>query len=397
MSKPPLPRLEGSERRVVGSLAAIYASRMLGLFLLLPVLALYAGGLPGATPFLVGISVGAYGLAQGCLQIPFGSWSDRYGRKRVIAGGLVLYMAGSVLGAFAGTVWGVIAARLLQGSGAVSGPVTALLADLTRTEVRTRAMALIGVSIGLSFIVSLVSAPPLQAAIGVSGLFWIMAALAVVALLLLWLAVPTPVVSTHLAAPQDRRWSRVLTRELMPFYVGVFVLHFVLVGTFVGVPHVLRDVLGIAPAEHWKTYLGVFMASLAGTVPLILRAERSAQPDRILHAGIAVMAVAELLLVFDHRHFNAVVVPLTLFFATFNFLEARLPARLSQAAPHDARGLALGVFATFQFIGAFVGGAVSGALLGSPLGLSGVFLGSALVVAAWWVIQRSTGSRKVAT
>jgi predicted MFS family arabinose efflux permease len=209
----------------------------------------------------------------------------------------------------------------------------------------------------------------------------------------LWLAVPTPAAATHLAAPQDRRWSRVLTRELMPFYVGVFVLHFVLVGTFVGVPHVLRDVLGIAAPEHWKTYLGVFVASMAGTVPLILQAERSRNPDRILRAGIAVMAAAELLLVFDHRHYNAVVVPLTLFFATFNFLEARLPARLSQAAPHDARGLALGVFATFQFLGAFVGGAVSGALFGSPLGLSGVFLGSTLVVAAWWVVQRPARPR----
>ncbi len=179
-----------------------------------------------------------------------------------------------------------------------------------------------------------------------------------------------------------------MTRELMPFYVGVFVLHFVLVGTFVGIPHVLRDTLGIVTAEHWKTYLGVFVASLAGTVPLIVGAERSSNPDRILRAAIAVMLLAEVLLIFDHRHYNAVVVPVTLFFATFNFLEARLPARLSQAAPHAARGLALGVFATFQFIGAFVGGAVSGALFGSPLGLSGVFLGSSVVVAAWWLVQR---------
>ena len=192
--------LDPAERRAVGALAAIYVARMLGLFLLLPVLALYAGDLPAATPLLAGLAVGAYGLTQACFQIPFGIVSDRLGRRPVIAAGLVLYGAGSLWGAAAVGIWGVIGARMLQGAGAVSGPVTALLADLTRSEARTRAMALIGISIGGAFIVSLIGAPLLQGAVGVHGIFGLMAALAALSLVLLYTLVPVPDATARLAA-----------------------------------------------------------------------------------------------------------------------------------------------------------------------------------------------------
>jgi len=398
-----------AERRAVGALAAIYATRMLGLFLLLPVLALYAAELPGATAALAGLAVGAYGLTQALLQIPFGVASDRFGRRPVITAGLVLYALGSVLGALAGSVWAVIVARMVQGAGAVSAPVTALLADLTRDTIRTRAMALIGISIAGSFLLSLVGAPALSAKIGVPGLFWVMAALAVGALVLLWTVVPatpdaphataptgaTAATAGRTAAPQQAavppRPSRVAgawNRTLRPYYFGMFVLHFVLTATFVGVPNALQEQLGVALAEHWKTYLGVFVLSLAGTVPLVFWTERSRHPDGVMRYGIALLLFAQGALAFAYGSYWGLACALVGFFAAFNFLEARLPARLSQAAGPAARGAALGLFATAQFLGAFAGGAAGGLLHGSALGLEGVFGVSALGALAWLLVYR---------
>jgi MFS family permease len=385
-----------AERRAVGALATIYATRMLGLFLLLPVMALYAGGLPGATPWLAGLAVGAYGLTQAVLQIPFGAASDRYGRRPIITLGLVLYGLGSVFGALAGGIWAVIAARMVQGAGAVTGPISALLADLTRTEVRTRAMALIGISIGLSFVVSLVGAPLLQAVVGVRGIFWVMAGLAVLALLLLWFVVPsgeaehphaTGAADVDAAAGTAGAWAR----ELWPYYAGMFVLQFTLTAAFVGVPHALRDTLGIAVRDHWQTYLGVFFASIVGTVALVLWSERSGRPGRVVRVGMAGLVLSLGALAFAYPGYWGLCAALTLYFTAFNFLEARLPAGLSQAAGPKTRGAALGVFATAQFLGAFAGGVTGGALNGSPMGLVGVFGGASLVALAWLLTFRDTG------
>ena len=384
----PTPRLrmEPLERRAIGALAAIYAARMLGLFLLLPVLALYAGGLAGATPWVVGLAMGAYGLTQACLQIPFGAFSDRLGRRPVITAGLVLYAAGSVLGALATGIWGVVAGRMVQGAGAVSGPVTALLADLTRPEVRTRAMALIGISIGGSFVVSLVAAPLLEPLIGVPGIFWIMAALAVLCIVLLYAVVPPPPLAAPAAARP--RLGAALTAELIPDYLGIFALNFVLTATFLGVPHALRDALGIDVHEHWKTYLGVFAASIPPTIPLVLLTERSARPQEVMRFGIALLMISLGWLAFVYTSHTGLSAALVAFFAAFNYLEARLPARLSQAAEPGIRGAALGIFATAQFLGSFVGGVAAGGLYGSPAGLVGVFGGASLVALAWLLLAR---------
>lgn len=380
-------RMDPGERRSLGALAAIYAARMLGLFLLLPVLALYAGGLPGATPLLVGLAMGAYGLTQACLQIPFGALSDRVGRRPVIVAGLVLYVAGSAIGGLASSIWGVIAAGLVQGAGAISGPVTALLADLTRTEVRTRAMAFIGISIGGSFVVSLVAAPILEPLIGVPGIFWIMAGLAGLCIVLLYGVVPTP--PPMPAQPAARpRLRDALTAELAPYYLGIFALNFVLRATFFGVPHALRDVLHIDVHEHWKTYLGVFAASIPPTIPLVLLTERSARPGEVMRFGIAFLMLALGWLAFAYSSRLGLCAALVAFFAAFNYLEARLPARLSQAAAPGVRGAALGIFATAQFLGAFAGGVAAGGLYGSPMGLVGVFGGASLVALAWLLLAR---------
>ena len=249
---------------------------MLGLFLLLPVLALHAQSLPDYSPELLGLAMGAYGLTQAVLQIPFGRWSDRYGRKPLITIGLLLYAAGSVLGAMAHTVAALTLARAVQGSGAVSASVTALVADLTRTEVRTRAMAFIGISIGLSFVVALVLAPVLDAAVGVPGIFTIMLGLALAGLALLHFAVPAEPVRG--GGAEGRKLSAMLEillrPELKPLYFGVFALHFIMTATFISVPQALEGELGLPSATHWKVYLGVFVVSIAGTLPLVLRTER---------------------------------------------------------------------------------------------------------------------------
>ena len=394
--RPRLPAVDGEklrfeplEARAVGALAAIYGVRMLGLFLLLPVLALYAGGLPGGTPLLAGLAVGAYGLTQACLQIPFGLASDAIGRRPVIAVGLILYAAGSLLGAAATSVWTVIVARMVQGAGAVSGPVTALLADLTRSEVRTRAMALIGITIGASFVASLVAAPLLQAAIGVPGIFLAMAVLAAVALALLYLVVPL-----RAGAPRAARsgagagLAGALRADLAPYYLGIFALSAVLTATFVGVPHALRDEHAIGVSLHWRTYLGVFAASLPPTIPLVLYSERSRAPDAVMRLGIAILMFALGALAMVHDRYWPLCVALTAFFAAFNYLEARLPARLSQAAGPEVRGAALSMFATAQFLGSFAGGFAAGWLFGSPAGLAGVFGVASLAALAWLLAVR---------
>jgi len=371
----------------VGALAGIYAVRMLGLFLLFPVLALYGRGLPGATPLLAGLAVGAYGLTQAVLQIPFGSASDRLGRRPVIAVGLVLYAAGSLMGSVATSIWGVIAARMVQGAGAVSGPVTALLADLTRAGIRTRAMALIGISIGASFIVSLIAGPLLAAAIGVPGIFLIMAGLAVLALILLYGIVPTPPPPAGRASGSGL--AAAMRADLIPYYLGILALSAVLSATFVGVPYALHDALGIAMSDHWRTYLGVFLVSIPPTVVLVFWTERSSAPDLVMRVSIALLMISLAATGFVYGHYWPLCGALAAFFTAFNYLEARLPARLSQAAQPEVRGAALSVFATAQFLGSFVGATAAGWLSGGRLGLVGVFGAASLLTLGWLLLYRS--------
>jgi len=380
--KPPRVKIESAEWRAIASLSSIYAFRMLGIFLLLPVLALYVQSMGSVSPIEVGFAMGAYGLSQAIFQVPYGIWSDRYGRHKIISMGLVLYAAGSLLGLAATSVLGVIVARLVQGAGAISGPVTALLADLTRPEVRTRAMAVIGISIGGSFILSLLVAPWLDAAIGVPGIFVLMAGFALVSLVVLHRRVPT--VPRQSAAPRAPLRTALLP-QLWVYYSGIFMLNLVLVATFTVIPGLLRDVHHLVIAEHGRWYLAVFLMSLPLTALMVVLAERGrAVWAFVLSACCLAGSLAAL--AFWASYFVVMVACLVGFFAGFNFLEARLPARLSQAAPVEVRGAALSLFATAQFLGSFVGGAGAGLLLHWG-GVSAVLVAQAGVCLAWVVTQ----------
>lgn len=371
------------ERRAVSVVALMAMCRMFGLFALLPVLAIFAADLQDATPALIGLAVGAYGLTQAVLQIPFGAISDRIGRVPVIVFGLALFAAGSILAAQSDSIYGVIAGRLLQGAGAISATLTALLADATREAVRTRTMAIFGIAIGSSFLLALIIGPVIAAASGVRSLFWLAAVLAVVAALLLLLL---PGGIERPAQRPDRRLSAAIRPDLLRLDLYIFVLHTLLTASFVALPFLLRDELHLALSDHWQMYVGALLTSLLGTVPLILADERKGKSSTLTIA-ILLLVLGQLMLAIAGFNLTIVYVALAVFFAGFNFLEAGLPARLSIRASGDLRGASLGVFSSSQFLGAFAGGLIGGRFLagGDP---STVFAVCALLAGAWLVVHR---------
>lgn len=380
-----------AELRASLSLAGIYMFRMLGLFMILPVFSVYARDLPDATPMLIGLAISAYGLTQAVLQIPFGLWSDRYGRKRLIALGLVLFAAGSVLAAMSHSIYGILAGRALQGAGAVAGVVMALAADLTREEHRTKAMALIGISIGLSFALSMVLGPILAGWVGVPGLFWIIAGLALCSLLLLFTVVPNPVATRfHCdAEAQPTHFKTVLANpELLRLDFGIFSLHLILTATFIALPLILRDRVGLEPAEHWRVYLPVFVLSLAAMVPFVILAEKRRKMKVVFLSFIGLVAIADAGLFLTHAMLLGIGGLLWLFFTAFNLLEATLPSMISKAAPPDLKGTAMGIYSTAQFLGAFAGGVGGGAIYGR-FGPEYIFVFCALVAAIWLLVALS--------
>lgn len=381
-------KMTALERRSTVSLGAVYAVRMLGLFMILPVFVLYAEKLEGVTPFTVGVAIGAYGLTQALLQIPLGMLSDRIGRKPVIIAGLTIFVLGSVIAAVSDSIQGVILGRALQGSGAIAAAVMALAADLTREEHRTKVMAVIGMSIGTAFSVAMVTGPIVQQWVGVPGIFWLTALLALLAMGIVAFVVPNPVIS------RQRRDAQVVgsairrvasNAQLLRLDVGIFVLHMTLTANFTVIPVLLRDEVGLMPEHHWVLYLTILLGSFVLMLPMIIVAERYRKLKRVFVGAIVSLGIAQFAFVYAIQGLIAMALSLLLYFTAFNLLEASLPSLVTKLTAPELKGTAMGVFSSSQFLGAFTGGALGGALQGG-LGAPAVFLGSGTFILLWLLV-----------
>ncbi|MDP2810547.1 MAG: MFS transporter [Rhodocyclaceae bacterium] len=393
MLAPTADPMTRDEKRAGAALASIFGLRMLGLFLILPVFSVFAATLPGGEDaFLVGFALGAYGLTQALFQIPFGLASDRFGRKPVITAGLLVFAAGSFLAAAAPDIYWVIIGRVIQGAGAISAAVTALAADLTREQHRTKVMAMIGASIGGVFAISLVAAPLLYAAVGMAGIFALTGSLALGAIVLLFKGVPNAPVAPPIVVAERVPFSAVLSHgQLLRMNFGVLALHAMQTAMWVVVPPALVAAGGLPLGEHWKIYLPALLGSFVIMLPAILLADRHGRTKAVFMAAIGLLTVVQFGLVMSGRATPdgsgpyAIGFWLLLFFVAFNILEALQPSLISRIAPAAAKGAALGVYNTTQSIGLFLGGALGGWLL-KHFGTGAVHGFSAALGAIWLVL-----------
>ncbi|AZD32110.1 MFS transporter [Pseudomonas chlororaphis] len=385
MHDPHSERMSGAETRAASGLALVFAFRMLGMFMVLPVLATYGMDLAGATPALIGLAIGAYGLTQAIFQIPFGIISDRIGRRPVIYLGLIVFALGSVLAANADSIWGVIAGRILQGAGAISAAVMALLSDLTREQHRTKAMAMIGMTIGLSFAVAMVVGPLLTRGFGLSGLFFATGGMALLGIFIVAFMVPRS------TGPLQHRESGVARQALLPTLkhpdllrldLGIFVLHAMLMSSFVALPLALVEKAGLPKEQHWWVYLTALLISFFAMIPFIIYGEKKRKMKRVLLGAVSTLLLTELFFWEFGDSLRALVIGTVVFFTAFNLLEASLPSLISKVSPAGGKGTAMGVYSTSQFLGSALGGILGGWLFQHG-GLSVVFLGGAGLAALW--------------
>lgn len=377
-----------SERRAAWSLSLIYVVRMVGLFIVLPVFSLFGDHYTDSTPFLVGLAIGMYGLLQACFQIPFGMLSDRIGRKNVITLGLLLLVLGSVIAATSESIYGVILGRALQGAGAISAALMALAADLTRDEQRTKVMASLGASIGLAFVVALILGPLLIGWFSIDGLFWLTVATALIAIVLLHTTVPNPArcqYNSDTGANVDTMKKLLRDPQLLRLDGSIFMLHLLITAVFFAVPLGLRDA-GVSIDKQWLIYLPAVVLSIGVMIPLIIQGEKRAMRGVLLFC-IGGMGATQLLFAWPgylSLPANAVLlfIGVTAFFSFLNTLEALLPSLVSRLAPAAAKGSAMGIYSSSQFLGAFVGGAGAGWLYGA-VGATGLYTVMGLLCVLW--------------
>ena len=353
-----------------------------------PVFADYARHLSGATPYKTGVALGIYGLSQGLLQIPFGLLSDKLGRKRIIVLGLIIFGVGSAVAALSSSIDGVIVGRVLQGAGAVGSVILALVADLTAEESRTQAMAMVGITIGLSFMVALVAGPILAGLVGVSGIFWIMVGLALLGIAITAFVVPRPLVlHVHRDAETVPAMlgSILKNRELLRLDFGIFALHAMLTASFLVVPSLLHARLNVNSHNQWMIYLPVLLISVAVMVPAIVVAEKYRRMKAVFVAAVAALAASQFMLVVGKEDVYVLLAAITLFFAGFNVMEASLPSLVTKTAPPAAKGTATGIYSSLQFFGIFVGGVVGG-WVNQSAGSDGVFALSGGIALVWLLI-----------
>lgn len=374
-------------------LALIFALRLLGLFMVLPVMVLYEGKIPGATPSMLGIAVGIYGFTQAILQLPYGILSDYFERRNVIIGGLVLFAIGSLIAAFSASMTGLIIGRAVQGAGAIGSPILALVSDVTRDEVRTRAMALIGISIGVTFVLAILLGPILDAYVGLNGIFMITAGLALLGILLLLLMGPKAASQKPLRLGMQLR-AMAYDSELVRLNLTIFVLHALLTMSFLVLPWRIEQVTGLTSLQVWRFYLPVLVIALVCMAPILRYGDNAFWRKRLMK--IAMIGVGLTIVAFiSASSIPIFVVMTTLFFIAFNFLEASLPAQVSRKAPAASKGSALGLYSCSQFLGIFAGGLIGGIIV-QKFGTHGIELSCLfLAIVGWLAIKQSNENTSI--
>lgn len=376
--------------RATFALASIFGLRLIGLFMILPIFSLYAVHLNGATPTLVGLALGIYGLTQGLLQIPFGMWSDRIGRKPVITLGLLCFCIGSLLVAISHSITMVIIGRALQGAGAVGSTTIALVADLTQPSQRTKAMAIIGITIGLSFTVAMILGPLLNVWLSIPTLFWLITGFGLLALVILHVGVPAPNQSaTHLQGRQLLQECKnlLLDNQLTQLNIGIFIMHAIFTASFIAIPIDLQNTVGLTVTQQWHVYVPALLLASISVIPLITLAEKYRYTETLFIVAITGLAAAQLGGLFLYQTVIGSSFNLFLFFLTFTVLEALLPSFVSKLAPAQSRGTAMGIYSSSQFLGIFVGGVVGGWLYGHYTTI-GLFFATTLSALIWLVIAK---------
>lgn len=376
--------MKTQERRSIIAISLIMSSRMLGLFMILPIFAVAAAHLSGATAGLIGLALGIYGFTQAALQLPFGWLSDRFGRKPIITIGLIIFATGSIVAAMSTSIYGIILGRALQGGGAIGSTLLALLADSTRDEFRSKAMAMIGMTIGVSFSIAFIVGPLVNTYFHLNGIFWLTAIFSVISIILLHTLVPTPpklLVDPMVEAQASQIGALLKNTALLRLNLGIFSMHAILTASFMALPNVLNSI-NVTAHQQTLLYLSVLVLAFITMLPFLIFAEKKRRLKQMFLSAVVLITTVEIILFFLHSHFWILVLSLFLFFCAFSLLEATLPSLVSKIAPLQRKGTAMGVYSSSQFFGIFIGGSIGGLVLGY-FGAGGIFLFCALIGLIW--------------
>lgn len=363
-------------------IASLFAFRMLGLFMLIPVFTIYAVKLNNATPYLIGLALGSYGLAQGILQIPFGILSDKYGRKPIILIGFILFAIGSLIGALSDSIYGMIIARTIQGTGAVGSVLIALLSDLVPTERRTHSMAIIGSTIGISFSLAMILSPYITKYFALPGIFYLTMLLAIIGILILIYIIPKP--QAQIINQEKLKLKDILiNKNLLPLNVGIFIQHFVLTSSFFAIPMLLAKQIHAGIISNlWSFYLPIIILGFILMIPCMIITERKNKVRPAFISAIIITFCTQITLIYQHSNYHFLQISLIIYFIAFNFLEANLPSLISKVAPINIRGSAMGVYSSSQFLGIFAGGSLAGVAF-KTCGFSGIFALNSIILLIW--------------
>ncbi|MDC0492201.1 MFS transporter [Candidatus Pseudothioglobus singularis] len=375
--------MNSTERLFALKISLVMVIRMLGLFMLFPVMSVYAGDYESATPFLVGMAIGIYGLTQAIFQIPFGYLSDRFGRKPILLIGLLVFLLGSILAANTSNIIVVVIGRAFQGGGAISAVLMAFLADSVTEENRAKANAFVGFQIGVAFMLSLLIGPVISSRVGLSGLFWVIAILSLIAMLIVLSLKQTKSITYYKLSIEA--FKETFTKELLALDFSIFSLHLILAAGFVVMPILIMENQIVSMLDNWQLYLPAVLLSFLGMIPLIIISEKFKKTKYILLISILLLISSQIIFFSLNLNFKVFLTTLTIFFVAFNTVEALLPSLLSRTASSSKRGLAMGIFSTSQFLGTFIGGAIGGFIY-DIYNLNSVFLFTIFVAIIWWIL-----------